>query len=576
MYRYDEFDHAFVRERVAEFTDQVERRLAGELTEDEFRPLRLRNGLYLQLHAYMLRIAIPYGVLSPKQLRQLAMIGRRWDRSYGHFTTRQNLQFNWVKLVDIPDVLAALADVEMHCIQTSGNCVRNVTADPFAGAANDELEDPRPWCEILRQWSTLHPEFSWLPRKFKIAISGAAEDRAAIAFHDIGLKIVRGANGENGFRVFVGGGMGRTPYVGQEIRAFLPKEHLLSYIELILRVYNLLWPPRQHPQGAHQDPGQSARHRHIPRGGRGRLGSARIRAPSTCPTTSGAASCPISRRPSSSPRPIRDEALDQRRITDPVFANWLKHNVRPHRVPGYSTVVISLKEPGRTPGDASSDAMDLVADLAERFSRSEARVNYTQNLMLPHVATSDVAALYDILAKHGLATGNYDLLGDMICCPGLDYCNLANARSIPIAKEIAKRFEDPKRQEQIGPLRLNMSGCINACGHHHSGNIGILGVDKKGTELYQISLGGNPKDDAAIGTIIGPGFRAEAVPQVIDTIIDTYLAKRADGETFLDTWRRVGAHAVQGGPLWRCLIWPRARCWPMSAEAAIVARAERR
>ena len=540
MYRYDEFDHAFVRERVAEFKDQVERRLAGALSEDEFRPLRLRNGLYLQLHAYMLRIAIPYGVLSPKQLRQLAMIGRKWDRGYGHFTTRQNLQFNWVKLVDIPDVLAALAEVEMHCIQTSGNCVRNVTADPFAGAANDELEDPRPWCEILRQWSTLHPEFSWLPRKFKIAISGAAEDRAAIAFHDIGLKIVRGPNGENGFRVLVGGGMGRTPYVGQEIRAYLPKEHLLSYIESILRVYNL---------HGRRDNIHKARIKILVN----QLGIDKFREDVEADweaTHKDAIDLPADERdrilsyfapPDLPARPIRDEALDQRRITDPAFANWLKHNVRPHRVPGYSSVVVSLKEPGRTPGDASSEAMELVADLAERFSRDEARVNYTQNLMLPHVATSDVVALYDILAEHGLATGNFDMLGDMICCPGLDYCNLANARSIPIAKEIAKRFEDPKRQELIGPLRLNMSGCINACGHHHSGNIGILGVDKKGTELYQISLGGSPKDDAAVGTIIGPGFRAEAVPQAIDTIIDTYLAQRSDGETFLDTWRRVGA-----------------------------------
>ncbi|HEV7464113.1 MAG TPA: nitrite/sulfite reductase [Methyloceanibacter sp.] len=540
MYRYDEFDHAFVHERVAQFREQVERRLLGKLTEDEFRPLRLRNGLYLQLHAYMLRIAIPYGVLSPRQLRQLAMIGRRWDRGYGHFTTRQNLQFNWVKLVDVPDILSALAEVEMHCIQTSGNCVRNVTADPFAGAAHDELEDPRPWCEILRQWSTLHPEFSWLPRKFKIAISGAAEDRAAIAFHDIGLKIVRGPDGKNGFRVFVGGGMGRTPYVGQEIRPFLAKEHLLSYIESILRVYNL---------HGRRDNLNKARIKILVN----QLGIDKFRADVEADweaTRKDAIDLPQDERrrimsyfapPNLSPRPIRDDAVDQRRITDPVFANWLKHNVRPHQVPGYASVVISLKEPGRTPGDASSDQMDFAADLAERYSRNEARVNYTQNLILPHVARSDLVSVYEELKAEGLATGNYDLLGDMICCPGLDYCNLANARSIPIAKEIAKRFEDPARQELIGPLRLNMSGCINACGHHHSGNIGILGVDKKGTELYQISLGGSPKDDAAVGTIIGPGFRAEAVPQAIDTIISTYLANRNDGEDFLATWRRVGA-----------------------------------
>jgi len=540
MYRYDEFDHSFVRERVAEFRDQVERRLTGALTEEEFRPLRLRNGLYLQLHAYMLRIAIPYGVLSPRQLRQLAYIGRKWDRGYGHFTTRQNLQFHWMKLVDIPDVLAALADVEMHCIQTSGNCVRNVTADPYAAAANDELEDPRPWCEILRQWSTLHPEFSWLPRKFKIAISGAAEDRAATAFHDIGLRIVRGPKGEKGFRVLVGGGMGRTPYVGQEIRSFLPKEHLLSYIESILRVYNLF---------GRRDNIHKARIKILVN----KLGIDTFRdaveADWEAPHKT-AIDLPEDERrrimsyfapPDLPEQPPRDEVLAARRETDPAFAGWYKHNVLPHRVPGYASVVISLKEPGRTPGDASSEIMELVADLAERFGHDEVRVNYTQNLVLPHVARADISALYDELAAAGLATGNNELLGDVICCPGLDYCNLANARSIPIAKEIAKRFEDPARQELIGSLRLNMSGCINACGHHHAGNIGILGVDKKGTELYQITLGGSPKDDAAIGTIIGPGFRAEAVPQVIDTIVDTYLEHRNEGESFLDTWRRVGA-----------------------------------
>ena len=540
MYRYDEFDHAFVGERVSEFRDQVMRRLSGELTEEEFRPLRLRNGLYLQLHAYMLRIAIPYGVLSPRQLRQLAMIGRKWDRGYGHFTTRQNLQFNWVKLVDIPDVLDALAEVEMHCIQTSGNCVRNVTADPYAAAAVDELEDPRPWCEILRQWSTLHPEFSWLPRKFKIAISGAAEDRAATAFHDIGLRIVRGPNGENGFRVLVGGGMGRIPYVGQVIREFLPKEHLLSYIESILRVYNLL---------GRRDNLHKARIKILVNA----LGIDKFREAVEADweaTHKNAIDLPEDERrrimsyfapPDLPEREARDEALAARRESDRAFANWYKHNVLPHRVPGYASVVISLKEPGRTPGDASSDTMDFVADLTERFGHGEARVNYTQNLVLPHVAKADIVELYEAMASAGLATGNNELLGDMICCPGLDYCNLANARSIPIAKEIAKRFEDPARQEEIGPLRLNMSGCINACGHHHSGNIGILGVDKKGTELYQITLGGNPKDSASVGTIIGPGFRAERVPEVIDTIVDTYVSNRNEGESFLETWRRVGA-----------------------------------
>jgi sulfite reductase (NADPH) hemoprotein beta-component len=540
MYRYDEFDYGFVRERVSEFRGQVARRLAGDLSEEEFRPLRLRNGLYLQLHAYMLRIAIPYGVLSPGQLRQLAMIGRKYDRSYGHFTTRQNLQFHWIKLVDVPDILAALADVEMHAIQTSGNCVRNVTADPFAGAAHDELEDPRVWCEIIRQWSTLHPEFSWLPRKFKIAVSGAAEDRAAVGFHDIGLRIVKGPDGETGFRVLVGGGMGRTPYVGLEIRPFLEKRHLLSYLESILRVYNLY---------GRRDNIYKARIKILVN----HLGIDKFRQEVEAdwensrkdavdlPQAEYARIDAYFRPPALKPRPILDEAVEQRRRTDPVFAAWLRNNVKPHKVPGYGIVIVSLKEPGRTPGDISSDGMERVADLAEAYGHDEIRVNYTQNLVLPHVARADLIALYDALAEAGLATGNNELLGDMICCPGLDYCNLANARSIPIAKEIAKRFESPERQAEIGPLRLNMSGCINACGHHHAGNIGILGVDKKGTELYQISLGGNPKDDAAIGTIIGPGFRAEAVPDVIDTIVSTYLAERDEGETFLDTWQRVGA-----------------------------------
>jgi len=496
MYRYDEFDHAFVRERVVQFRDQVDRRLAGQLTEDEFRPLRLRNGLYLQLHAYMLRIAIPYGVLSPRQLRQLAMIGRKWDRGYGHFTTRTNLQYHWIKLVDVPDILDALADVEMHCIQTSGNSFRNVTADPFAGAA--------------------------------------------VLFHDIGLKIVKGPNGENGFRVFVGGGMGRTPYVGLEIRPFLEKRHLLSYIESILRVYNLY---------GRRDNLNKARIKILVN----QLGMDKFReeveADWAASPRKDEIDLPESELlriqsyfapPDLVPGPIVDEKVEQRRITDPAFANWLKNNVRSHRVPGYCIAVIALKQPGRTPGDATSEEMELVADLAERYSHNELRVNYTQNLVLPHVSRADLVAVYDALVRVGLAVGNNDLLGDMICCPGLDYCNLANARSIPIAKEIAKRFEDPKRQELIGPLRLNMSGCINACGHHHAGNIGILGVDKKGTELYQISLGGSPKDDAAIGTIIGPGFRAEAVPQAIDTIIETYLANRTGGEDFLATWRRIG------------------------------------
>jgi sulfite reductase (NADPH) hemoprotein beta-component len=429
----------------------------------------------------------------------------------------------------------------MHCIQTSGNSFRNVTTDPFAGAAHDELEDPRPWCEVIRQWGTVHPEFSWLPRKFKFAITAAAEDRAATLFHDIGLKIVRGANGENGFQVFVGGGMGRTPYVGLEIRPFLEKKHLLSYIESILRVYNLY---------GRRDNLNKARIKILVN----QLGIDKFRdeveADWAATPNKDVIDLPAAELariqayfapPNLVPGSISDEKVERRRITDPLFAKWFRNNVRPHRVPGYCIATIALKEPGRTPGDATSEEMEIVADLAERYSSNELRVTYTQNLLLPHVALTDLVAVYDALRAAGLAIGNNELLGDMICCPGLDYCNLANARSIPIAKEIAKRFEDPERQALIGPLRLNMSGCINACGHHHSGNIGILGVDKKGTELYQISLGGSPKEDAAIGTIIGPGFRAEAVPQAIDTIIQTYLANRTNGETFLETWRRVGA-----------------------------------
>ncbi len=540
MYRYDAFDISFVNERVGQFRDQVQRRLAGRLSEDEFRPLRLMNGLYLQLHAYMLRIAIPYGVLSPTQLRQLAMIGRKWDRGYGHFTTRTNIQFNWVKLVDAPDILQALADVEMHAIQTSGNCVRNVSSDPFAGAAHDELEDPRPWAEVLRQWSTLHPEFSFLPRKFKIAITGAAEDRAAILFHDIGLRLVKGRGGEVGFRVYVGGGMGRTPYVGLEIKDFLPKQHLLSYIESILRVYNL---------HGRRDNINKARIKILVN----QLGIDEFRRQveeDWARTQIDVVDLPeVERRrifayftpPDLPVRAVISAGESARRNTDPAFSNWARNNVRLHKVAGYASVVIALKEPGRTPGDASSDEMEIIADLAEQYGHDEIRVTYAQNLVLPHVARDDLPKLYDALVAAGLATGNNDLIGDIICCPGLDYCNLANARSIPLAKELAKRFASPERQAEIGPLRLNMSGCINACGHHHAGNIGILGVDKKGTELYQISLGGSPKDDAAVGQIIGPGFTAEETPEAIEKIVDTYIAQRGEGESFVDTWRRVGA-----------------------------------
>ena len=540
MYRYDEFDHGFVTERAKQFRGQVTRRLAGDLTEEQFKPLRLQNGLYLQLHAYMLRIAIPYGVLSAHQLRQLALIARRWDRGFGHFTTRQNIQFNWTKLEDAPDILDALAEVEMHAIQTSGNCIRNVTADPYAGVAIDEIEDPRVWAEVLRQWSTIHPEFTFLPRKFKVAITGAAEDRAAILFHDIGLRIVKGPDGATGFRVYVGGGQGRTPYVAQEIARFVPRARLLSYLEAVMRVYNL---------HGRRDNIYKARIKILVNA----LGIDEFRrqveaewatldAPSIdLPEAEFARISAYFAPRKLKPRQQKDAEHEARRATDPAFARWLRTNVLPHRVPGHAIVNISFKEPGKVPGDATAEQMEAVAALAEEYGHDEIRVSYQQNLVLPTVAISDLARIYDALVKHRLATANTELITDIIACPGLDYCNLANARSIPIAQEIAQRFADPERAEVIGPLRLNISGCINACGHHHAGNIGILGVDKKGTEHYQITLGGSPKDDAEVGGIIGPSFTAEAVPDAIEKIVNTYLDLRRDvTETFVAAYRRVG------------------------------------
>ncbi len=543
MYRYDEFDRAFVNARVAQFRDQVGRRLAGDLTEDQFKPLRLQNGLYLQLHAYMLRIAIPYGVLSSRQLRQLAFIARKWDRGYGHFTTRQNLQLHWARLEDAPDMLAALAEVDMHCIQTSGNCIRNTTADPYAGVAPDEIEDPRVWAEVIRQWSTIHPEFTFLPRKFKIAITGAAEDRAAIAFHDIGLRMVRGRGenaGKTGFSAYVGGGQGRTPYVALRLNDFLPREHLLSFLEATMRVYNLhgrrdnIYKARIKilvnalgiDEFRRQVVAEWAKIEKpsidLPEAEYDRI--ARYFAPLVLPREANAS-----------------DAITARRSSDAGFARWLRNNVMAHKAAGYRIVNISLKEPGKVPGDASSEQMEAVADLAERYGHDEIRVTYQQNLVLPTVALKDLPAVYDALVENGLATGNTELITDIIACPGLDYCSLANARSIPIAQSIALKFADDKKAEAIGPLRLNISGCINACGHHHSGNIGVLGVDKKGTEHYQITLGGSPKDDAAIGDILGPSFPAEDVADVIETIVEVYLQKRdAASETFLEAYKRIG------------------------------------
>lgn len=540
MYRYDEFDQDFVRARVAEFTDQIERRLAGQMTEDQFRPLRLMNGVYLQLHAYMLRVAIPYGTLSSRQLRMLAHIARTYDKGYGHFTTRQNIQFNWPALSDVPAILADLAEVEMHAIQTSGNCIRNVTADHFAGAAADEVADPRPYAEILRQWSSIHPEFSYLPRKFKIAVTGAERDRAAIQVHDIGLHLKKNGKGELGFAVYVGGGQGRTPIIAKKIRDFLPEEHLLSYITAIVRVYNLHGRRDNkfkarikilvHETGVEEMARQVEAEWEALKEGDLKLPEADIRA-------IGAYFAP----PPLVARPEGDEAVRLARLDSRSFSEWLEQNVITHRHPDYAAVTISLKGIGEAPGDASDSQMETVADIAERYAFDEIRVSHEQNLILPHVARADLKAVYDALVEIDLATANSNLISDIIACPGLDYCALANARSIPIAQEISRRFASLERQREIGELKLKISGCINACGHHHVGHIGILGVEKKGAELYQITLGGSGDEHTSIGEIIGRGFGPEEITDAIETIVQTYLALRIGREErFLDAYRRVG------------------------------------
>ncbi|MEJ1161798.1 nitrite/sulfite reductase [Prosthecomicrobium sp. N25] len=540
MYRYDEFDQQFVQARVEQFRDQVRRRLAGELTEEQFRPLRLMNGVYLQLHAYMLRIAIPYGTLNARQLRTLARIGRVYDKGYGHFTTRQNLQFNWPALKDVPDILTELAAVEMHAIQTSGNCIRNVTADHFAGAAADEIADPRPYAEILRQWSSLHPEFSFLPRKFKVAISGARHDRAAIRVHDIGLQIVRNAAGELGFEVFVGGGLGRTPFTAWHLRDFLPEEDLLAYCEAILRVYNL-YGRRDNKYKArikilmHEAGLDTVRAQVEEEFERIRDGVLKL--PHGDIERIAAYFAP----PAFADLPAESAAERSARAADPVFAAWADANTHPHRVPGYASVTISLKPVGGIPGDATSDQMDLVADLADAYGFGEIRVSHMQNLILAHVKRDDLPALHAKLLAAGLATPNAGLVTDIIACPGLDYCALANARSIPVAQAISERFGSAARQAEIGPLAIKISGCINACGHHHVGHIGILGVDKKGEEFYQITIGGSADETASLGDITGRGFSTHEVVGAVETIVDTYLAERTGPEeTFLAAYRRLG------------------------------------
>ena len=537
MYNYTDFDEAFVRTRVAQFSDQVARRLDGSLTEDEFRPLRLMNGLYLQLHAYMLRVAIPYGTLNPRQMRQLAYIADTWDKGYGHFTTRQNIQFNWPVLPDVPAILNALADVEMHAIQTSGNCVRNVTADHFAGAAADEIEDPRPYAELLRQWSTDHPEFQFLPRKFKIAITGSPNDRAVTAAHDIGLRMTR-RDGEPGFEVLVGGGLGRTPFIGHKVRDFLPVADLLPYVEAVLSVYNTL---------GRRDNKYKARIKITVH----ETGAAEItrmieeRFTEIRPLFGGHDQALLDDiRAAFAPPAFRvapTNAYDAFYKADPTFRAWADTNLTPHRNDQYAIVTVSIKAHGQTPGDATSDQMRVLADLAETYGHDDLRISHEQNVILAHVHKSDLPTVHATLLKAGLATANVGLLSDIIACPGMDYCALATARSIPVAQELALHFEALKLEHDIGPLKIKISGCINACGHHHVGHIGILGLDRAGVENYQITLGGDATETAAIGDKTGPGFAYTEIVPAIERILRAYLAQRLHAEeTFLETYRRVG------------------------------------
>ena len=540
MYLYDEIDQRLVDERVAQFRGQTRRFLAGELSEDNFRPLRLQNGLYIQRFAPMLRVAIPYGLLSSRQLRALAHIARKWDRGYGHFSTRQNIQYNWPKLEDVPEILAHLASVQMHAIQTSGNCIRNTTSDHFAGIAPDEIVDPQVWCELIRQWSTFHPEFAFLPRKFKIAVSGAEQDRAAIQVHDIGLQAVRAANGDIGFRVLVGGGLGRTPIIGTVIREFLPWPHLLTYLDAILRVYNRFgrrdnkYKARIKILVKELTPEEfrkqvDAEWAHL-KDGPGKLTAAevsRIEARFTRPQYQSLDALSVQ----------YTQALARER----GFANWAGRNVHPHKVPGYAAVTLSLKKTGIPPGDATADQMDAVADLADRYSFGELRVSHEQNLVLSDVRQSDLHALWLEAKLLGLATPNIGLITNIIACPGGDFCSLANAKSIPVAEAIQRRFDDLDYQHDIGELDLNISGCMNSCGHHHVGHIGILGVDKQGAEFYQISIGGSQGNAASLGKVIGPSFAQDEVPDVIEKLIETYLKHRdSETEKFIDAVRRIG------------------------------------
>jgi sulfite reductase (NADPH) hemoprotein beta-component len=539
MYRYDQYDHQIVKERIAQYRDQVRRRLSGELAEDEFRILRLQNGLYLQRHAYMLRIAVPYGLLSSAQMRMFGHIARKYDRGYGHFTTRQNIQFNWIKLEETPEILTELASVEMHAIQTSGNCIRNTTSDELAGVAADEIVDPRPYAEIIREWSTFHPEFAYLPRKFKIAINGAVEDRAATAVHDIGLHVIKNEQGEVGFRVLVGGGMGRTPILGSVICEFLPWRHVMTYLEAILRVYN---------QYGRRDNIYKARIKILVKAigideyrrqveeewqdikdGPGTLTEEELQRVSAYFTM-----------PAYETLPATDAEFEKHKAENKAFNSWLTRNVKAHKVSGYAAVVLSLKKTGVPPGDATAEQLNFMAELADQYSFGELRVTHEQNVVLSDVKISDLYAVWEAAKSQGLATPNIGLLTDIICCPGGDFCSLANAKSIPIAEAIAERFDSLDFQHDIGDIELNISGCINACGHHHVGNIGILGVDKDGAEWYQVSIGGAQGNTSSIGKIIGPSFSAHQMPTVIERLLEVYVRDRIEDERFIDTARRVG------------------------------------
>ena len=542
MYRYDEFDHDVVQSRVKQFRGQVERRLAGRITEDQFKPLRLQNGLYLQLHAYMLRVAVPYGTLNSKQMRQLAMIADKYDRGYGHITTRQNMQFNWPELTDVPDILQDLADVEMHAFQTSGNCIRNVTSDPYAGAAGEEVEDPRPTAELLRQWSTIHPEFAFLPRKFKIAVTASKQDRAVIRAHDIGLEVVRNDAGEVGYHVIVGGGLGRTPIIGVTLQEFLPREELLPYLEAVMRVYN---------RHGRRDNKYKARIKILVQETGIEAFKAQVDAEYAVLEPSDIAVSPeeVARitayfaPPKFEDIPNVDMSADLK--ADSGFSDWVENNVAAHKQAGYAIVNISLKSPELAPGDITSDQMRSVADLADSYSFGELRSTHQQNLVLPHVKQSDLPALYKALVDKDIHAANIGLITDIICCPGMDFCALATARSIPLSQAITERFIDPARQKAIGEMQIKISGCINACGHHHVGHIGILGLEKAGVEFYQIKLGGDSSENAAVGDITGKGFSHDETVDAIEKMVDFYISKREEGERFIDAYRRLGMDAFK-------------------------------